>query len=253
MKKGLLTVLCLMVLLGSFVSVAVAEEEKEQKGSIVTSGEAKVWIEPDRARVFLGIETMAGQVDLAREENASKIKKVMGALKALKIKDMLIKAPSYNVSLVKEREHVATKEGRLPKIIGYKVRQDFTVLLQNKDALILSKDAAQVIDTALDNGVNIIQNVSFFKEDDSQDRRAALKLAVENGIANAKAIAKTAGLSIEEYTRIDSSVQYWQPRNQMTRQMFSGGGGVGSAPTPTTLAAGKIAISSKVTLHCSVK
>ena len=256
MRKRLFTIsvyfLCFMISLFSVIPAVKAQEEKEEKGKITTSGEAKVWIDPDRARVFLGIETMRETVGLARDENANKIKEVMKALKTLKIKHMLIKAPSYNVSLVKESERHATKSGRLPQIIGYKVRQEFTVLLQNKDTLNLSKNAARVIDTALDNGVNIIQKVLFFKEDDSQDRRSTLELAVKDAISNAKAIAKTAGVSIKDYSQITSTIQYWQPRSGYMRQAFTVGE-AGAPGVPTTLVAGKISIACKVTLHCLIE
>ena len=245
--------LCFMISLFFVIPAVKAQEEKEENRKITTSGEAKVWIDPDRARVFLGIETMKETIGLARDENANKIKEVMEALKTLRIKDMLIKAPSYNVALVKESERHATKSGRLPQIIGYKVRQEFTVLLQNKDTLNLSKNAARVVDTALDNGVNIIQQVLFFKEDDSQDRRSTLELAVKDAISNAKAIAKTAGVSIRDYSQINSTIHYWQPPRAYMRQSFAAHEAFRAPGVPTTLVAGKISIACKVTLHCLIE
>lgn len=247
----LIALLCLLMQLGSVVRLAKAQELKQEEDKIITNGEAKIWIEPDRARVFLGVETLGKTVDATREENAIKIKKVMEALKGLNMKGMLIKAPSYNISLVKEPDYDATKAGRLPRIIGYKVIQHFTVLLKNEDMLILSKNAGQVIDTALNNGVNIIQEVHFFKEDDSKDKRNAMILAVKDAVSNAKAIADAAGVSIKDYTLINSSTGYWRPPIvTKMRQAFAAeeAGGV-----PTTIVAGKIAITCNVQLHCSIK
>lgn len=247
----LTTFLCLLIPLVLIVPLSKAQEVKQEEKKIIASGDAKIWIEPDRARIFLGIETLSKTVDVARQENATKIQKVMEALTTLNIEDMLIKAPSYNVSLVKEPQHYATKAGRLPRIIGFQVRQDFTVLLKNEDPLILSKDSGQVIDTALNNGVNIIQRVNFFKEDDSKDKRNAMSLAVTDAISNAKTIADAAGVSIKDYILINSYTGYLRPPvvNQM-RQAFAPGeaGGV-----PTTLVAGKIAITCKVQLQCTIK
>jgi len=244
----------LLFLMPLFITSSVkAQQIKQEENKIITSGEAIVWIEPDRARIFLGIETLQGTIDAAHKENAEKMRKVVAALKALKIKGMLIKAPSYNVSLVKEPTYEATKAGRLPKIIGYKVTQNFTVLLKNKDPLILSKNASYVIDTALRNGVNIIEKVVFFKEDDSQERRKALKLAVKDAISNAKTIAEAAEVSIKSYTLINSSTStyYWQPPQivQMSQAFTPQEAGRAT----TTLIAGKIPISCKVQLHCIVK
>ncbi|MDP2939540.1 MAG: SIMPL domain-containing protein [Candidatus Omnitrophota bacterium] len=256
MRKFSLIILSLalffVISLGKVYSLANAEEKKQDVREISTTGEAKVWIEPDRARVYLGVETMRETIDLGREENAATIKEIIEALKSLNIKGMLIKAPNYNVSLVKEPEHDATRQGRLPKIIGYKVMQYFTVLLQSNDAIILSKDAGLVIDTALNNGVNIIENIEFFKEDDSADKRNALTLAVKAAISNAEIIAKTSGVAIKAYTMIGSNLEYSRPvYSQM--QQFVPSMARGEADTSTTLIAGRIAITVNVSLRCSIE
>jgi uncharacterized protein YggE len=240
-----------IILFSSFSFLAFSQQEKKDiLRFISTNGTAKVWVEPDRARVFLGVETMAENVSLAREENATKIKNVIDALEALRIKGMLIKAPSYNVQLVKEREYDASKAGRLPKVLGYKVTQNFTVLLQDNDIARLSKNAALVLDTALDKGVNLVQDIMFFKEDDSKERRKALDLAVKDAIDNAKAIAQTAVVSIKKYTMINSSINIWFPRHNQMRQVMDLGEARG---TPTTLVAGRVAVNSQAQLQCEIE
>lgn len=249
MKLKIFLVMCALCFVHS--SLVAAGESLEEKQTISTQGEAKIWIEPDRARLFFGIETMAQTMEAARDQNAVKIQKVMKVLEALKIKDMLIKAPSYNVSLVKEKEYNATKQGRLPKIIGYKVVQNFTVLLKGKDTLKLSKNASLVIDAALSKGVNIVENVQFFKENDSEDRRKVLELAVQDAILNAKTIAKSAGLSIKKYIMINSTTRYWEPRRFSQMHQSLSAEAVGGVPT--TLVAGKVAISANVQIRCLVE
>lgn len=86
----LTTFLCLLIPLGFVVPLSEAQEVKQEEKKIITSGEAKIWIEPDSARVFLGIEALSKTVDVARQENATKIKRVMEALKTLNIRGMLI-------------------------------------------------------------------------------------------------------------------------------------------------------------------
>jgi len=236
---------------GALLPVAQAQQPYYTPRTISTSGEARIWIEPDRARVYLGIETMGETVDMARNENAAKMSTVMAALKRLKIGGMLIKAPSYDVSLVKEPEYDATRAGRLPKIIGYKVTQEFTVLLENKDMLVLSEGASRVVDTALNNGVNIIERVEFFKEDDSEHKREAMRLAVKDAISNARAMADAAGVSIKDYTTIGSSMHYWQP--PMMTQMRQAFAPAEEGSVPTTLVAGKIAVTCNVHLSCTIE
>lgn len=253
-KAHLIVGSVLVILMASLMVTPLAKGQAVEKAEkrIATSGKATTWIKPDRARIFLGIETMNPILDVAREENAKKVNQVLDAIRALKIKGMLIKAPSLNISLVKEEQHRATREGRLPKIIGYRVRQDFTVLLKDDDPKVLSKDAGIVIDAALKNGVNLLQQVVFFKEDDSKQRRKTLALAVENAIANAQAMAKAAGVSIDEYTQISSSLVYVPPRRPEFRMRqslsFAEAGGVG-----TTLVAGELELTCNVNIQCSIK
>ena len=72
-----------MIPLVLIVPLSKAQEVKQEEKKIITSGDAKIWIEPDRARIFLGIETLSKTVDEARQENATKIKKVMEALRLI--------------------------------------------------------------------------------------------------------------------------------------------------------------------------
>lgn len=220
--------------------------------TISTQGQSRIWIIPDKARVFLGIETLDQSISGARDINAMKIKKVINALESLRIKGMLMKAPSYSVSIEKEDQYQAKKQKRLPEIIGYKVKQDFTVLLSDKDPTALAKNAAKIIDTALESGVNIIQQITFFKEDESKDKQKAISLAVENAIANAETIAKSAKVEITKYNTINTSTGYYQQPRMMQNMQFSEVMSDARA-TPTTLAAGKIAIDANVTLSCSIE
>lgn len=228
-------------------------QECKDRNKIVTTGEAKIWVAPDKARIFLGIEVLNKTVDSAYEESKTKIEKILKALKDLNIKNLLIKIPNYNVSLVREPTYEATRAGRLPKLLGYKVTQEFTVLLENNDMLALSKDVSRVINTALKNGVNIIRKVQYFKEDDSKEKQKVLKLAVKNAISNAKVIAKAAGVSIKGYSLVDSYISYWSPFEYSQTVMHQVAMPREVIGASTTLVAGKIKISCKVRLECLIE
>jgi len=109
---------------------------------------------------------------------------------------------------------------------------------------------SKVINTALKNGVNIINKVEYFKEDDSKEREKALKLAVKNAITNAKIIAKTAKVSIKGYSLIRTHYisYYWgvpQAFQAITpREMVE---------SSTIFAPGKIKIACEAYLECLVE
>ena len=60
-------------------------------------------------------------------------------------------------------------------------------LVQNQEPEKLSALTNQVLDTALDSGANIVEQVVFFKQDDRDARREALSKAVQDATANAEA------------------------------------------------------------------
>jgi len=109
--KRLFLIVSVFLLINSYV----LPENKEKK--IITSGKGEVWVKPDSARIFLGIEVAGKDIESVYNESKSKIEKILDSLKSLNIKDLKIKVPSYNVSLIKEPEYQATKEGRIPKLL----------------------------------------------------------------------------------------------------------------------------------------
>lgn len=221
--------------------------------SISANGSAKIWIAPDRARLFLGVQTLDTTIDGAREKNASTMNKIMKELKSLKIKEIFVQSPTYNVTLVEEPEDYALEQVRLPKIIGYKVTQRFTVLLKSDDISTLSKNASLVLDTALQNGVNIIEHdIMFFKEDITQEKEEVLRLAIKDAISRAKVIAETAGMKIKEYSRIDTGF-YYGDRYPQFSQVTQVASPVSSEGTASTVIAAKIPVEASVSLNCIIE
>lgn len=235
------------------LSLAKSSDNSGPVKKISTDGNAKIWIAPDRARVFLGVETQNETLEGARRTNAETMNRIMGKLRALEILDLHVQSPAYNVALVKEDEHIAKKEMRLPRILGYKVIQKFTVLIKNEDITALSTNAGLALDTALQNGVNIIeQNILFFKEDISKEKEEVLKLALKDAISRANVIADTAGMTIKDYSMISSGFFFGprQPSYSQVSQIHSPGLSEGSA---STIMAAKIPVEASVSLNCIMK
>ncbi|MBD3246712.1 MAG: DUF541 domain-containing protein [Candidatus Omnitrophica bacterium] len=219
---------------------------------IETGGTAKVWVTPDSARLFLGIESLHADAGKAREENAVRMQKLLSALKNLRIKDIRVKAPSYQVELVKEREYDAVREGRVPRIIGYRIVQEFTVRIQDRDPDRLSQNAAKILDTALAHGVNLVRKVKFFKEDDTSQRREAVKLAVQDAMKTAQVMARAAGVRIKEYVTITTGVRYFSPPQPLMTQRVDVAAAAGPQ-TSSTLSAGRIVLSAQARISCEIK
>ena len=134
---------------------------KDKQRTINTSGTATVRVKPDSARVFFGVQTIAPTIKAARTDNADRVKKVMEALNALNVPDLKMKTSDVSVDLIQTHKN----EDKLPQVLGYRITNTFTVLVRNDTPAKLSAFAAQVLDTALENGATNVQQIVFFKGD----------------------------------------------------------------------------------------
>jgi uncharacterized protein len=223
-------------------AMAQAPGTRREPRTISTSGSATVRVRPDSGRVFFGVETIAPTVRAARAENSAKVAQVMRTLGGLGIPDLKMKSSNVRVDLVQSSRGGA----ELPRILGYRVTHTFTVLVKESDPEKLSALTSRIVDSALENGANMIEQVVFFREDDTTARRQALSQAVEDGLANARALASGAHAEVVGTVNIDGQPEYYAPSVQMaqTNTIFPA---EGSAP----LVAGDLEITCRVRVTCA--
>lgn len=225
-----------------------APADKDKPRTIQASGEAVVLARPDSARVYMGVTTIAEKVAEAREANARKVKQVMDALTALKIPGARTKTSDVEVTLLQSQDR---EQARLPEVLGFRVQQTFTVLMEEQDAVKLATLAGKVLDTGLENGVTQIQTVHFFKKDDVEQRRQAMTQAVQDAVLNAKALAAGLPVNVLDTVAIDqgSNPLWGDGLANVQNNVFLGGAGSGGADT--SLVAGNLEIRCRVTVRCT--
>lgn len=250
---GLVTVVFLSSFLWSWGQPApvarAAVEGKKDPPTLRTTGSATVRLKPDAARVFFGVLTQATTVKEARAENNRRMHKIMEVLAGLKIPDLKSKTSDVRVDLLHGRHDT----NQLPPIIGYRVASTFTVLIQEEDTTKLGTLSAQVLDAALENGANSVEQVVFLsKSGMTEARQKALKQAVEDALANAHALAAGAKKTQIETFAIDGHPvyqdRYMGSRNQMTQVAnvaFPAGGGNEAA-----MVVGDLEVTCQVQLQC---
>jgi uncharacterized protein len=240
-----LTLACLLAavlfLRGQATTVRGPEVEKD-KHTINASGAATIRIKPDAARVFFGVQTIAKTVKAAREENSARTKAVLDALRNLHIKDLKMKTSNVNVELLQSHRGEAT----LPEILGFRLTNSFTVLITDQDAARLSVLASQVLDAALEAGANQVQQIVFFVQNEEEVNRQALSKAVEDALANARALAAGARVNIRDTVAISGQPEYSYPVQVMRNSMPIGG--LGGSETPVV--AGDLEITCRVNIEC---
>jgi len=178
----------LMLLCAAIVGPVTGAVENTDDKIIHVSGVGKVTTTPDRAIISLAVETENADVKVAQQENAVKMDKSINALKALG-PDIELKTTGYKIY-----PKSINPESKLPwdqqkKV--YQVTNTLLVTVKNVDL------AGSVIDTAIKNGANRLNYISFTLSDEKEHelRSQALTAAVKQARFDADAVA--GALSVE--------------------------------------------------------
>jgi len=152
--------------------------------SITAVGSASISVPPDLARVDVGVNTQAATAQAASQANATLANTVIMALQSLLGTTATIKTVNYSLSPVYSNPTL----GQPPTIIGFTVNNTVEATLTD-----LSK-IGPTVDTAIQNGANSVQGISFDLQDRNPPTAQALKTAAASAMSQASAIA--AGLNV---------------------------------------------------------
>ncbi|HEU4586561.1 MAG TPA: SIMPL domain-containing protein [Gemmatimonadaceae bacterium] len=164
---------------------------------IVTSAQGEAQFTPDRARIFIGVQTRAKSAQEAGAENARKQEAVIAAIQALGIPKERISTANYSV--FPEQQFNPQQGDREPKIIGYNVQNTVRVDIHD-----ISRIGA-IIDAALSKGANNINSLDFYASNQDSTRRQALAEAVQRARGDAEALARAAGGQLGELIELSSA------------------------------------------------
>lgn len=152
---------------------------KSRTNVIRVTGEGRVSIQPNRAEVTLGVTTEDKELQKAQQDNANLIDKIKSALNALGIQDESIRTVNY--SIYPQYDYIEGKQ----IFRGYRVEHLLFITIDNIEKVGL------VVDTAVQNGANIVSRITFTSSEVHQYELHALSLAVVNAYQKAEAIANT--------------------------------------------------------------
>ncbi|HKO16212.1 MAG TPA: SIMPL domain-containing protein [Gemmatimonadaceae bacterium] len=190
---------------------------------VVTSaiGEAKVT--PDRARIFVGVQTRATTAAAAARDNAQRQTAVINAIAALGVGRSMISTQNYSVN----PETRYDNQTQTSTITGYSVSNVVHVELERLDLV------APVVDAALAKGANQINSLEFFSSRSDEARRTALGDAIAKARLDAEAMARAAGGSLGPVLELSSAEIGPRPVYRMEMLAKS------AAPTPTPIEPGE--------------
>ena len=154
--------------------------------SITAVGTRSVSVTPDLARVDVSVVTQAGTAQDATQQNASQAGALITALQNIVGSNGGIKTISYVLSPIYNNPPA----GQNPAIVGYMVTNTVEVTLTDLSQV------GKTIDTAIQNGANRVQGVSF----DLQDRNPVISQALKSAAASARAQADAIALGLNVHT-----------------------------------------------------
>ena len=179
----------------------------QQPPVIVTRGEASLKRAPDQAFVSIAAEARAASPAEAQRNAADSMKAVQAALGKAGIGNDAIRTTGY--SLQPDMEYT---NGRA-RVRGYIVRNQLEVRVDDMQHL------GGVIDAAGQSGATSMAGLRFDLKDRASVEREALRLAVQDAMARARAIASGANAQLGAIVRIDEQGGYEPPQIQAMSAM----------------------------------
>jgi hypothetical protein len=216
----------------------------EYSGELSVSGTGYVYVEPNMARVTVGVINEAETSTKAMADNADTMDGIMKAVRGLGISDRDIKTSTISVQPKYEYQYPDSSSSRPPgpvktKISGYTATNTVTVTVRNLDKV------GPVIDAAYGAGANEIHGVSFMLTEDRQAEvyREALEQAVAEAKSKAKTIAGAAGIEGIKLKSISESGAYFP-----VYESYAAGAADRAMAAPTPVSPGEQRVSATVSL-----
>jgi uncharacterized protein YggE len=177
---------------GQATSPAAAQTTDYSPAQTITVvGYGSVHLEPDIARVSIGIETMAETIGNAVDENKDKMESILVALEEAGISEKDIQTMHYSVQLDRFPEPMPRVEGTTeePKP-QYRVSNQVNVIIRDLDKV------GDVLDAVIEAGANNIWGVSFSLDDPAAGQADARAGAIDDALARAEALAELSGVEL---------------------------------------------------------
>ena len=169
---------------------------------IVTRGEASLKRAPDQAFVSIAAEARAASPAEAQRNAADSMKAVQAAISKAGIPTDAVRTTGY--SMQPDMEYT---NGR-SRVRGYIVRNQLEVRVDDLQKL------GGVIDAAGQSGATSMAGLRFDLKDRATVEREALRLAVQDAMARARAIASGANAQLGNIVRIDEQGGFEPPQIQ---------------------------------------
>ena len=205
--------------------------------SVIARGQAILKRAPDQAWVSISAESRAATSGEAQRLAAEAMTSVQSALGKASLPPDAIKTTGYSL-----QPDLEWNNGR-SRVRGYIARNEIEVRVDALDKL------GSVIDAAGASGATSMSGLRFDLKDRATVEREALRLAVQDAMARAKAMASGAGATLGTILKIDEHIEGPGPVPYMAARTMS----AAPAQAPTPITPGDVSIQAQVTVTVAIK
>lgn len=218
-------------------AAAAAQQPVEQPRTLTVSATAYVERAPDQAVLTLAVESESSNARDASQANASKMEKVVAALRQARIPADRIRTVSYELQPQYARENRGEDP---PRIVGYRAINRVQVTIDAIDRV------GPALDASIEAGANRADELYFRLKDATDARLEALRLATAKAKREAQTIAQAADetLGVAQSIHTDSYMPPQPPSPMYDRAMAME---MAKAPS-TPVEAGTLRVSANVTI-----
>ena len=196
-------------------------------------------------RVSVGVVTEGPSADQAAESNAAKTKAVLTAVQGLRLKDLKLKTTRYQVQPQWDYER------KPPKLVGYQVHNTVEVTWEQAESAKLALWVPRIIQAALANGANSMDELAFYRQDRSALEQQALGQATEQALAKAKVVARAAGVRLRRIATLTTQPTEVPPVFMPPRALAFGAAAEKQLAPPVE--AGESKVGARVTLAYEIE
>ncbi len=205
--------------------------------SVVARGEATVKRAPDQAWVTIAAESRATTAAEAQRLAAEAMTAVQKALVKAALPNDAIKTTNYSM-----QPDLEWTNGR-SRVKGYVVRNEIEVRVDDMNKL------SGVIDAAGSSGATSMSNLRFDLKDRAGAEREALRLAVQDAMERAKAMAAGAQATLGPILRVEERLERGSPEPMMMTMRTA----TAAAAPPTPVSPGDVGIRAEVFVTVAIK
>ena len=210
-----------------------AETMRNEPRTISVQGNSDFAVAPDQVSVEIGIETTSKTAQEAAQSNAAVMTKVQNALYGIGLTEKNVKTSSYDFYPIYNKDNDQV-------IDQYRANNTITVTVSD------ISQVGGIIDTAIKNGANNVNSVTFELKDAQKYKESALKSAILDAKGKAKAIASELGKNIVNVVSVTEGNVYIENYRASSDITMKSMNVEMAAPTPVT--AKKLDVSAKLSV-----